>query len=121
MNFKFTREWFLDKKNQVSTIQDANLFNLDKNKETIIEIGGHFLVDLIPVYGNGKNRDSTDVEIWEVENTGKKHKVKNRGILNLKPIKKITTGKQFGYPNGYWKIPKELNDDFCVEGEIDES
>ena len=103
---KFTRDWFQDKKNQVSTIQDVKLFNLDENKENVIEIGGHFLVDLIPVYDNGSGRDSTDVEIWEVENTGKKHNVKGRGILNLKPIRKITTGKQFGYPNGYWKIPE---------------
>lgn len=107
MSFKFTREWFLDKKNQVSTIQDINLFNLDKSKENVIEIGDNFLVDLIPVYGNGENRSSTDVEIWEVKNTGKKHRVKHRGILDLKPIRKITTGKQFGYPNGYWRVPKE--------------
>lgn len=103
---EFTREWFQDKKNQVSTIQDTNLFSLDKSEENIIEIGGHFLVDLIPVYENGNGRDLTDVEIWEVENTGKKHKVKDRGILNLKPIRKITTGKQFGYPNGYWRVPE---------------
>jgi len=102
----FTSEWFRDKKNQVSTIQDVEMFNLDKNEENIIEIGGHFLVDLIPIYENGKDRSSTDVEIWEVENTGKKHRVKNRGIIGLKPIRKITTGKQFGYPNGYWKVPE---------------
>lgn len=102
----FTREWFQDKKNQVSTIQDIEMFKLDRNKENVIEIGGHFLVDLIPVYDNGDGRDMTDVEIWEVENTGKKHRVKNRGIMDLKPIKKVTTGKQFGYPNGYWKIPE---------------
>ena len=30
--------------------------------------------------------------------------------FNFDAIRKITTGKQFGYPNGYWKIPEELND-----------
>ena len=114
---KFTREWFLDKKNQVHTIQDTERFGKSDDCD-IITIGGHFLVDLIPVYDNGDGRDSTDIEIWEVENTGKKHNVKGRGILNLKPIRKITTGKQFGYPNGYWKIPEfALN----VGGEQDEN
>ena len=65
---EFTREWFLDKDNQVTTIQDVNRFNLDKEKEKIIDIGEHFLVDLIPIDNNN------DVEIWEVENTLKKHK-----------------------------------------------
>jgi len=97
--FKFTREWFMDKDNQVHTIQDVELFN-DKDCKNIIQIGEHFLVDLIPI--------ENDVEIWEVENTKKKYYVKNRGMLPLKPIRKITTGKQFGYPNGYWKIEKEL-------------
>jgi len=106
---EFTREWFLDKNNKVSTIQDINLFNLDKSKEKVIEIGQHFLVDLIPVYGNGENRSQTDVEIWEVENTDKKHNVPHRGKISLKPIRKITTGKQFGYPNGYWRVPVELD------------
>lgn len=106
MSFEFTREWFLDKKNQVHTIQDNKLFGRTDDCDEI-PIGGHFLVDLIPVYGNGESRDSTDVEIWEVENTGKKHKVKNRGVIDLKPIRKITTGKQFCYPNGYWRVPKE--------------
>ncbi len=107
--FKFTREWFQDKKNQVHTIQDNKSFGrTDECNE--IPIGGHFLVDLIPVFDNGENRSSTDVEIWEVENTEKKHSIPHRRKLNLKPIRKITTGKQFGYPNGYWKIPNEMSE-----------
>ena len=106
--FKFTREWFLDKKNQVHTVQDNKLFGRTDDCEAI-PIGGHFLVDLIPC--------DNDVEIWEVENTDKKHNIKNRGKVKLKPIRKITTGKQFGFPNGYWRVPKELNDVFCVKSE----
>ena len=112
---EFTKEWFQDKKNQVHTIQDNKLFGRTDDCNEI-KIGEHFLVDLIPVYGNGKGRDMTDVEIWEVENTEKKHNVPNRGKLNIKPIRKITTGKQFGYPNGYWKVP-----DFALkqDGEVE--
>ena len=105
--FKFTREWFLDKTNQVHTIQDNKLFGRTDNCSEIL-IGEHFLVDLIPVYSNGESGDSIDVEIWEVENTEKKYNVLHRGKLHLKPIRKITTGKQFGYPNGYWRVPEEL-------------
>jgi len=101
-DFKFTREWFQDKKNQVHTRQDIDLFNdREYPKENIIEIGEHFLVDLIPV-----DDKCSDVEIWEVENTKKKHGVLRRGKLPLKPIRKITTGKQFGFPNGYWRVPE---------------
>lgn len=103
-NFKFTREWFQDKQNQVHTRQDIDLFNdREYPKENIIEIGEHFLVDLIPV-----DDKCSDVEIWEVENTKKKHSVLRRGKLLLKPIRKITTGKQFGFPNGYWKVPENI-------------
>lgn len=102
--FKFTREWFLDKKNQVHTIQDIERFGKHDDCE-VIPIGGHFLVDLYPVYDNGEGRDSTDVEIWEVENIKKRVYHKRRGVkLPLKAIRKVTTGKQFGYPNGYWKL-----------------
>lgn len=101
---EYTREWFQDKENQAHTIQDIELFHTQDCKN-IIQIGEHFLLDLYPVYGNGKNRAGTDVEIWEVENTKRKIKDKIRGqSFNFKPIRKITTGKQFGYPNGYWKI-----------------
>ena len=106
--FKFTREWFLDKNNQVHTIQDTELFGRTDDCK-IIQIGDNFLLDLIPVNGNGKNRDPTDVEIWEVANTKRKHYCKERGQwFNFIPIRKITTGKQFGYPNGYWRVPKEF-------------
>jgi len=101
---KYTREWFQDKENQAHTIQDIELFN-DKKCKNIIQIGDNFLLDLIPVQGNGKNRSPTDVEIWEVTNTEKKHYCKERKQwFNFIPIRKITTGKQFGYPNGYWKL-----------------
>jgi hypothetical protein len=100
MVFEFTREWFMDKKNQVHTNQDNKFFGRTDDSEEI-PIGGHFLLDLIPV--------ENDVEIWEVENTVKKHMVKGRGKLDVRPIRKITTGKQFGYPNGYWKIPYECS------------
>jgi hypothetical protein len=97
--FKFTREWFMDKDNQVHTIQDVELFN-DKECKNIIQIGEHFLLDLIPI--------DNDVEIWEVTNTRSKHYCKERGQwFNFEKIRKVTTGKQFGYPNGYWKVPKE--------------
>jgi hypothetical protein len=96
-DFIFTREWFMNKDNQVHTRQDVDFFN-DKECKNIIEIGEHFLLDLIPI--------DNDVEIWEVTNTKRKFYVKNRGMLPLKPIKKVTTGKQFGYPNGYWKVPE---------------
>jgi len=115
--FEFTREWFQNPKNQVHTRQDADLFGI-KDNANIVEIGEHFLLDLYPVFGNGELRDSTDVEIWEVENTEKKIYHKERHCwLPMKAIRKITTGKQFGYPNGYWKVPKELNDDFCTTSE----
>lgn len=97
---KFTREWFLDKKNQVHTIQDAKRFNI-KDEGNIVQIGEHFLVDLIPI-----DDKCSDVEIWEVENTEKRYNVLRRGKLPLKPIRKITTGKQFGFPNGYWRVPE---------------
>jgi hypothetical protein len=100
--FKFTREWFLDKRNQVHTEQDNKLFGRTDDCEEI-KIGEHFLVDLIPIDDN-----RSDVEIWEVENTKEKHNVLRRGKLPSKPIRKITTGRQFGFPNGYWRVPKEL-------------
>ena len=100
----YTREWFDNPENKAHTIQDVELFN-DKECENIIQIGEHFLLDLYPIYGNGESREGTDVEIWEVENTKKKHYHKIRGQwFNFKAIRKITTGKQFGYPNGYWKV-----------------
>ena len=40
--FKFTRDWFQDKKNQTT--------------EKDLKVGNHFLLDLYPVYGNGENR-----------------------------------------------------------------
>lgn len=107
--FKFTREWFLNKDNQVHTIQDIELFNDREYNGKIIQIGEHFLLDLCSVYGNGENRSPTDVEIWEVENTKNKYYCKERRQwFNFKMIRKVTTGKQFGYPNGYWRVPEEL-------------
>jgi len=104
---KFTREWFQDKKNQVSTIQDVKLFGKVED-ETTIQIGEHFLLDLYEHYGNGHGRDPTDVEIWEVENTKRKvYHPRRCQKFNFKAIRKITTGKQFGYPNGYWRVPKD--------------
>ena len=100
--FEFTREWFQDEKNQVHTEQDNKLFGRTDDCEEI-KIGEHFLVDLIPI-----DDKCSDVEIWEVENTKEKHNVLRRGKLPLKPIRKVTTGKQFGFPNGYWKVPQEL-------------
>ena len=101
---KYTREWFDNPENKAHTIQDTELFGR-KDDENIIQIGEHFLLDLNPIYGNGENRQGTDVEIWEVENTRKKYYNKIRGQwFSFKAIQKITTGKQFGYPNGYWKI-----------------
>lgn len=109
MMFKFTREWFQENKNQVHTIQDVKRFNMKVEGREIITIGQHFLVDLYQVLGNGANRGLTDVEIWKVENTKEEiyHKRRNQK-LPFKAIRKITTGKQFGYPNGYWKVPEEL-------------
>ena len=104
--FEFTRDWFMNKDNQVHTIQDVELFN-DKDCKNIIQIGDHFLLDLIPIYENGEDRSSTDVEIWEVTNTKSKHYCKERGQwFNFEAVRKVTTGKQFGYPNGYWKVPE---------------
>ncbi len=107
LKIKYTREWFMNKENQAHTIQDISHFGRD-DCNNIIQIGEHFLLDLSPVYGNGENRQGTDVEIWEVENTKKKfyHKVRKQWF-NFSPIRKITTGKQFGYPNGYWKVPEK--------------
>lgn len=89
------REYFDNPENQTS--------------EKYLKVGDRFILDLYPVYGNGKGRSATDVEIWEVEVTEKKvyHKIRNQWF-NFKAIKKVTTGKQFGYPNGYWKVPEEL-------------
>jgi len=102
---EYTRKWF--KSNQAHTIQDVEFFKI-KNYKNIIQIGDHFLLDLIPVYENGKNRALTDVEIWEVMNTKSKHYCKERKLwFTFLMIKKITTGKQFGYPNGYWKLKQK--------------
>lgn len=110
---ELTREWFQDKENQVHTRQDIDLFNdREYPKENIIEIGEHFLVDLIPI-----DDKCSDVEIWEVENTLEKHNVKRRGKLSMRPIRKITTGKQFGFPNGYWKVPEFVLSENCEEEE----
>jgi hypothetical protein len=104
MKIEYTREWFDNKDNKAHTIQDCKEFNV-KDCENTIQIGDHFILDLISYYGNGENRSPTDVEIWEVENTEKKHYCKERGCwFNFKMIRKITTGKKFGYPNGYWKV-----------------
>jgi len=100
---EYTREWFQNPENQAHTIQDVKLFKT-KDCKNIILIGEHFLVDLIPVYGNGAGRSPTDVEIWEVSNSEKLYSINGRDKLPLLPIRKITTGKQFGYPNGYWKV-----------------
>lgn len=82
----------------------------NKINESELKIGDHFILDLYPVYGNGINRESTDVEIWEVIVTKKKvyHKLR-RQWFNFEAIKLITTGKQFGYPNGYWRVPTKEN------------
>ena len=91
---EFTAEWFRNPENQVS--------------EKDLKVGDHFLLDLYPVYGNGENRGSTDVEIWEVSVTKKKHYHKiRRQWFNFEAIRKVTTGKQFGYPNGYWKVKQK--------------
>ena len=76
--------------------------------ERDLKVGDHFILDLYPVYGNRENRSGTDVEIWEVEVTKKKifHKRRHQWF-NFKAIRLITNGKQFGYPNGYWKVPEE--------------
>ena len=104
---KYTREWFDNPENKAHTIQDIKRFNYKKCKN-IIQIGEHFLVDLYEVNDNGKNRDLTDVEIWEVENISKEIYHKRRGVkLSFNAIRKITTGKQFGYPNGYWKVKED--------------
>lgn len=106
MKIKYSRKWF--EENQAHTIQDVKLFGMVVKGRSIIQIGDHFLLDLIPIYNNGRNRESTDVEIWEVVNSKKKHYCKERKQwFNFEMLRKITTGKQFGYPNGYWKI-KEI-------------
>jgi hypothetical protein len=101
----YTREWFDNPENQAHTIQDIEFFKdgiYDRNCKNIIQIGDNFLLDLIPI--------EDDVEIWEVTNTKSKHYCKERGNwFNFIPIRKITTGKQFGYPNGYWKIKHPSN------------
>ena len=89
---EYTREWF-----------ENNNIN-----EEDLKVGDHFLLDLYPVYGNGKNRGLTDVEIWEVEVTKQKiyHKQRKQWF-NFKAIRKVTTGKQFSYPNGYWRVKEK--------------
>ena len=107
-SFEFTKEWFQDKKNQVSTIQDVKLFDKIED-ETTIQIGEHFLLDLYEHYGNGRGRSPTDVEIWEVENTKREiYHPRRCQKFHFKAIRKITMGKQFGYPNGYWKVPEQF-------------
>lgn len=104
---KYTREWFYNPENKAHTIQDKEHFGIIQ-EDNIIQIGEHFLLDLIPIFENGKDRGSTDVEIWEVENTRKLYYLKERKQkLPIIPIRKITTGKQFGYPNGYWKVKEQ--------------
>ena len=107
---------FDNPENQAHTIQDVELFGKEAKNiiGNLINIGDHFLLDLIPVYGNGENRASTDVEIWEVVNTKSKHYCKERKQwFNFQMLRKITTGKQFGYPNGYWKVKGEENAISC--------
>ena len=103
---KYTRGWFQDKENQAHTFWDVKEFDIE-DCENVIKIGEHFLLDFYPIYENGENRASTDVEIWEVELTDKEYydKIRHQKFM-FKPIRKITTGKQFGYPNGYWKLNK---------------
>lgn len=93
---ELTREYFDNVDNQTT--------------ETKLKVGDRFILDLYPVYGNGEDRSPTDVDICEVEVTKKKIFHKERGQwFNFKFIRKITTGKQFGYPNGYWKVPEDKN------------
>lgn len=103
---KYTRDWFDNPENQAHTIQDVRLFKTAGTENAnVIQIGEHFLLDLIPVFSNGKNRASTDVEIWEVVNTKRKHFCKERNQwFEFEMLRKITSGKQFGFPNGYWKV-----------------
>lgn len=92
----YTFEWFRNPENQAHTIQDILDFKIHDCRN-IIHIGDHFLLDLYPT--------DYDVEIWEVENTKKKRYDKMRkGWFNFKPIRKITMGKQFKFPNGYWRV-----------------
>jgi hypothetical protein len=94
----YTRKWFMDKDNQAHTIQDDLIFS--HTSENQIKIGDNFILDLIPI--------DNDVEIWEVTNTKIKHYCKERHQwFNFIPIRRITTGKQFGYPNGYWRVKEK--------------
>jgi hypothetical protein len=100
---EYTREWFDNKDNQAHTIQDRMIFHPDKPYENEIVVDDYFLIDL---YYNDELDDS---EIWEVRSTKEKIYDKiRRQWFNFKPIRKITTGKQFGYPNGYWKVNNKV-------------
>ena len=104
---KYTREWFDNPKNQAHTIYDIVDFKVE-SCDNIIHVGDHFILDLYPIYENGEDRDFSDVEIWEVKLTDFKHYDKRRREkFNFVAIQKVTTGKQFGYPNGYWKVKNE--------------
>jgi hypothetical protein len=90
---EYTREYFDNPNNK---LQDKDL-----------KVGDHFILDLYPVYGNGEGRNLTDVDICEVEVTKDLVYHKERGQkFNFRFIRKVTTGKQFGYPNGYWKVKR---------------
>jgi hypothetical protein len=75
------------------------LFHPDKPYDNEIKVDDYFLIDLY------YNHELNDSEIWEVRNTKKKiYDKRRKQWFNFKPIRKITTGKQFGFPNGYWKV-----------------
>jgi len=102
LEINYTREWFDN--NQAHTIWDVIKFKIDKCNNIIHE-GDHFLLDLYSI-----DEKVSDVEIWEVELTKQTYYDKKRKQwFPFKPIRKIITGKQFGFPNGYWKL-KECKD-----------
>lgn len=73
----------------MSKTDDSFLFDIDeKNKEAL-----------------SKMTQPLDEYISFVKNY-----CKERGQwFNFRQIRKITTGRQFGYPNGYWRVPKEAS------------
>jgi hypothetical protein len=93
---KYTREWF--KEHQAHTIFDIERFKRE-SCDNIIHIGDRFLLDL---YG-----DKNDSEIWEVQLVkNKTYNKRRRTYFQFIPVRMIITGKQFGFPNGYWKQKK---------------
>ncbi|OQX22227.1 MAG: hypothetical protein BWK75_01365 [Candidatus Altiarchaeales archaeon A3] len=85
----YTKKWF----------EDNSLNNGE------IKTGDRYLLDIYPVYENGRGKSPTNVEIWEVEKTDVKHYNKRRRMrFYFQAIRFVCYGKEFDYPTGCFRV-----------------